>query len=71
MNPPLAQLTRREFLRTGTIGAAAVSALGFDLTAAYAQVRELKIARTTETLLRKLSYRGLRRRHHHVDARLG
>src|SRR5688572_19282506 len=49
MNQPLIRLTRREFLRTGTIGAAAVSALGFDLTAAYAQVRELKIARTTET----------------------
>ena len=49
MNQPLVRLTRREFLRTGTIGAAAVSALGFDLMAAYAQVRELKIARTTET----------------------
>jgi len=49
MQPPLVRLTRREFLRTGTIGGAAVSALGFDLTAAYAQVRELKIARTTET----------------------
>ena len=49
MDQPLVRLTRREFLRTGTIGAAAVSTLGFDLTAAYAQVRELKIARTTET----------------------
>ena len=49
MNQPLVQLTRRQFLRTGAIGAAAASALGFDLSAAYAQVRELKIARTTET----------------------
>ena len=49
MTQPLVRLTRRDFLRTGTIGAAAVSSLGFDLTAAYAQVRELKIARTTET----------------------
>jgi len=30
-------------------GGAAISVLGFDLTPAYAQVRELKIARTTET----------------------
>jgi len=49
MDQPLIRLTRREFLRTGTIGAATVSVLGFDLTQAYAQVRELKIARTTET----------------------
>lgn len=44
MNP-----TRREFLKISTIGGVAASALGFDLTPAYAQVRELKIARTTET----------------------
>lgn len=43
------QPTRREFLKAGTLGGVAVSVLGFDLTAAYAQVRELKIARTTET----------------------
>jgi formate dehydrogenase major subunit len=49
MDQSLVRLTRREFLRTGTIGAATVSVLGFDLTPAYAQVRELKIARTTET----------------------
>jgi formate dehydrogenase major subunit len=49
MSQPPVLFTRREFLRTSTVGAAAVSALGFDLTAAYAQVRELKIARTTET----------------------
>ena len=41
--------TRRAFLRGTTIGGAAASVLGFDLTPAYAQSRELKIARTTET----------------------
>jgi formate dehydrogenase major subunit len=40
--------TRRAFLKIGT-GGAVVSTLGFDLTPAYAQSRELKIARTTET----------------------
>ena len=41
--------TRRDFLKTGTIAGVAASVLGFDLTPAYAEVRELKIARTTET----------------------
>jgi formate dehydrogenase major subunit len=41
-------VTRRVFLRTGS-GAIVASALGFDLQRAYAQSRELKIARTTET----------------------
>jgi formate dehydrogenase major subunit len=41
--------TRRDFLKASTIGGVAASVLGFDLTAAYAQARELKIARTTET----------------------
>ena len=41
--------TRRDFLKVSTIGGVAASVLGFDLTPAYAQVRELKIARTTET----------------------
>jgi formate dehydrogenase major subunit len=41
--------TRRQFLKASTIGGVAASALGFDLSRAYAQVRELKIARTTET----------------------
>ena len=40
--------TRRSFLKIGASGAA-ITALGFDLTPAYAQARELKIARTTET----------------------
>src|SRR5579863_7983609 len=40
--------TRRAFLKTGDGGLVAC-ALGFDLKPAYAQSRELKIARTTET----------------------
>jgi formate dehydrogenase major subunit len=40
--------TRRTFLKTGT-GAIVASVLGFNLKTAYAQARELKIARTTET----------------------
>jgi formate dehydrogenase major subunit len=41
--------TRRDFLKLSTLGGTAVSMLGFDLAPAYAAVRELKIARTTET----------------------
>ena len=41
--------TRRQFLKLSTLGGAAVSLLGFDLRPAYAQARELKISRTTET----------------------
>jgi formate dehydrogenase major subunit len=41
-------VTRRAFFKAGT-GAAAVSVLGFNVQKAYAQSRELKIARTTET----------------------
>jgi formate dehydrogenase major subunit len=41
--------TRRDFLSATTLGGVAVSVLGFDLGPAYAEVRELKIARTTET----------------------
>jgi formate dehydrogenase major subunit len=41
--------TRRDFLKVSTIGGVAASVLGFDLAPAYAQVRELKIERTTET----------------------
>ena len=43
MNP-----TRRSFLKIGA-GTAVASVLGFDLKAAYAESKELKIARTTET----------------------
>ena len=42
-------LTRRDFLKVGTIGGAAATVFGFDLAPAYAQLRELKIARATET----------------------
>jgi formate dehydrogenase major subunit len=41
--------TRREFLKVSTLGGVAASVLGFDVRAAQAQVRALKIARTTET----------------------
>src|SRR5437763_2119787 len=40
--------TRRSFIKIDTGGIIA-SVLGFDLKPAYAQARELKIARTTET----------------------
>ena len=43
------QPTRRDFLKASASGGVAASVLGFDLAPAYAQVRELKIARTTET----------------------
>jgi formate dehydrogenase major subunit len=43
------QPTRRQFLKASTIGGVADSVLGFDRAPAHAQVRELKIARTTET----------------------
>ncbi len=41
--------SRRDFLKISTVGGVAASVFGFDLQLAYAQVRELKIARTTET----------------------
>ena len=41
--------TRREFLKAGTVGGVAATVLGIDLAPAYAQVRELKIARASET----------------------
>jgi len=41
--------SRRDFLRIAGIGGAAATVLGFDLVPAYAQLRELKIARATET----------------------
>jgi formate dehydrogenase major subunit len=40
---------RRQFLKITTLGGAAVSVLGFDLTPALAQARALKIERTSET----------------------
>src|SRR5690242_6659695 len=44
MNP-----SRRDFLKASTVGGVAASVLGFVLSPAHAQSRELKIARTTET----------------------
>ena len=41
-------VTRRAFVKVGS-GAIVASALGFDVRKAYAQSKELKIARTTET----------------------
>jgi formate dehydrogenase major subunit len=43
------ETSRRDFLRIATIGGAAATAFGFDLKPAYAQLRDLKIARATET----------------------
>src|ERR1700744_5947523 len=42
-------LSRRDFLKIGAVGGAGATVLGFDLAPAYAQMRELKIARATET----------------------
>lgn len=41
--------TRRDFLKVTALGGVAASILGFDLAPAYAQLRQLKIARATET----------------------
>ncbi|HLW55517.1 MAG TPA: twin-arginine translocation signal domain-containing protein [Candidatus Angelobacter sp.] len=43
------QTTRRDFLKVAAIGGTAATVFGFDLAPAYAQLRELKIARATET----------------------
>ena len=43
------ETNRREFLKVATLGTAAATVFGFDLRPAYAQLRELKIARATET----------------------
>jgi len=43
------ETSRREFLKVAALGGAAATAFGFDLRPAYAQLRELKIARATET----------------------
>jgi formate dehydrogenase major subunit len=41
-------LSRRGFLKAGTVGGT-IAALGFDLSEARAEMRDLKISRTTET----------------------
>jgi formate dehydrogenase major subunit len=43
------ETSRRDFLKVATLGGAAATVFGFDLRSAYAQLRELKIARATET----------------------
>jgi formate dehydrogenase major subunit len=43
------ETNRRDFLKIATLGGAAATVFGFDLRPAYAQLRELKIARATET----------------------
>jgi formate dehydrogenase major subunit len=43
------ETSRRDFLKVSTLGGAAATVFGFDLRPAYAQLRELKIARATET----------------------
>ena len=41
--------SRRDFLKLATVGGAAAAVFGFDLQPAYAQLRNLKIARASET----------------------
>jgi formate dehydrogenase major subunit len=43
------ETSRRDFLKVAAIGGTAATVFGFDLAPAYAQMRELKIARATET----------------------
>ena len=43
------EFSRRTFLKGALVGGAGFSLLGFDLTPAVAQLKELKIARATET----------------------
>ncbi len=43
------ELSRRTFLKGAVIGGTGFSLLGFDLAPAHAQLKELKIARATET----------------------
>src|SRR5258708_8006792 len=41
--------SRRDFFRVAAVGGVAATVFGFDLKPAYAQLKELKIARATET----------------------
>jgi formate dehydrogenase major subunit len=43
------ELSRRTFLKGTLVGGVGISALGFDLTPAYAQTQSLKISRASET----------------------
>lgn len=49
LKPPAMELSRRGFIKGVLTGGAVTTVFGFDVTPAYAQARELKIARTTET----------------------
>jgi formate dehydrogenase major subunit len=40
---------RRDFLKIGAVGGAAAAVFGFDLKPAFAELRQLKIARANET----------------------
>jgi formate dehydrogenase major subunit len=46
---PEMETSRREFFKIAALGGVAATIFGFDLAPAYAQLRELKIARATET----------------------
>ena len=41
--------TRRDFLKIGVVGGTAAAVFGFDLKPAFAQLRQLKIERASET----------------------
>ena len=41
--------SRRDFLKVGAVGGAAAAVFGFDLRPAFAELRELKIGRASET----------------------
>lgn len=43
------ETNRRDFLKIATLGGAAATVFGFDLAPAYAEMRQLKIARASET----------------------
>ena len=43
------QTSRRDFFKVAAVGSVAATVFGFDLKPAYAQLKELKIARAAET----------------------
>ena len=43
------QTSRRDFFKVAAVGGAAATIFGFDLKPAYAELKELKIARASET----------------------
>ena len=45
----LTETSRRDFFKIAAVGGAAATVFGFDLQPAYAQLKELKIARAAET----------------------